>query len=68
MRKQLLRIDETSELLQISRWTIYRWVNEGRLAGEKNTRTGTLRIRAESVDSLIANNIRKHASWPTTDP
>jgi len=62
MRKQLLRIDETSELLQISRWTIYRWVNEGRLAGEKSTRTGTLRIRAESVDSLIASNMRKHVN------
>ncbi len=62
MRKQLLRIDETPELLQISRWTIYRWLNEGRLPGEKNTRTGTLRIRAESLDSMIFSNIQKHVS------
>jgi predicted DNA-binding transcriptional regulator AlpA len=35
MEKTLLRVGEAAELLSVSRWTIYRWVEEGRLRGTK---------------------------------
>lgn len=50
--KKLLRPDEAASILRTSRWTIYRWVNEGHLQGTKVGR-GTLRIFSESVEELI---------------
>lgn len=35
MNKHLLRVDEAATLLSVSRWTIYRWVQEGRLEATK---------------------------------
>lgn len=52
MEKALLRVTEAAEFLRVSRWTIYRWVEEGRLKGTKLGR-GSLRIFAESVMVLV---------------
>ena len=29
-KKQLLRVDEAAKILNVSRWTVYRWVEAGR--------------------------------------
>lgn len=50
--KNLLRVGEAAEVLSVSRWTIYRWVEEGRLRGTKIGK-GSMRIFRESVVSLI---------------
>lgn len=55
MNKTLLRVGEAANVLSVSRWTIYRWVEEGRLRGTKIGK-GSLRIFRESVVSLIAHN------------
>lgn len=55
MTKQLLRVGEAAEVLAVSRWTIYRWVNEGRLEGTKIGR-GSLRVFRSSLDRLVQNN------------
>jgi len=52
MGKELLRPDEAASILNVSRWTIYRWVKEGRLEATKIGR-GSLRIFTKSVDRLI---------------
>lgn len=53
--KPLLRVGEAAELLSVSRWTIYRWVEEGRLRGTKIGKS-SLRIFRESIVSLIERN------------
>ncbi len=58
MNKMLLRVGEAAELLAVSRWTIYRWVEEGRLRGTKIGK-GSLRIFRESVVALIERNKRE---------
>jgi excisionase family DNA binding protein len=55
MDKSLLRVDEASELLNVSRWTVYRWVEEGRLRGTKIGKS-SLRIFQSSVAGLIEDN------------
>jgi excisionase family DNA binding protein len=55
MNKMLLRVGEAAELLSVSRWTIYRWVEEGRLHGTKLGK-GSLRIFRESIVGLIESN------------
>ncbi|CBE68960.1 MAG: helix-turn-helix domain-containing protein [Candidatus Methylomirabilis oxygeniifera] len=55
MNKHLLRVDEAAILLSVSRWTIYRWVQEGRLEATKVGK-GSLRIFQASVASLIEQN------------
>ncbi|WP_018291180.1 excisionase family DNA-binding protein [Verrucomicrobium sp. 3C] len=55
MYKKLLRPEEAARLLNVSRWTIYRWVGEGRLEGTR-VGPGSLRVFAESVDGLIRRN------------
>lgn len=55
MNKKLLRPDEAARMLSVSRWTIYRWVGEGRLEGTR-VGPGSLRVFAESVDALIRRN------------
>ena len=52
MESLLLRIQETAKLLGVSKWTIYRWVEEGRLRGTKIGQ-GSLRVFRTSVDVLI---------------
>lgn len=52
MEAPLLRVQEAAGLLRVSKWTIYRWVDEGRLRGTKIGR-GSLRIFRASVNGLI---------------
>jgi len=55
MNKCLLRVDEAATLLSVSRWTIYRWVQEGRLEATKVGK-GSLRVFQTSVAGLIEQN------------
>ena len=55
MNKQLLRVGEAADVLAVSRWTIYRWVEEGRLEGTKIGR-GSLMVFRTSLDRLVQNN------------
>jgi excisionase family DNA binding protein len=52
MEPLLLRIQETAKLLRVSKWTVYRWIEEGRLRGTKIGQ-GSLRVFRTSVDELI---------------
>ena len=47
----LLRVDEAAEQLGVSGWTIYRWVEEGRLQATKIGRS-SLRILPHSVRAM----------------
>ncbi len=50
--KRLLRVDEAARLLSVSRWTVYRWVEAGRLGGTR-LGAGSLRIFSDTVAALI---------------
>lgn len=52
MEKRLLRVGEAAAVLSVSRWTIYRWVESGRLRGTQLGK-GSLRIFRESLTDLI---------------
>ena len=52
MNKRLLRVDEAARLLNISRWTVYRWVEAGQLGGTR-IGPGSLRIFSDTVTALI---------------
>jgi excisionase family DNA binding protein len=51
-QKRLLRVDEVARILNVSRWTVYRWVEAGRLGGTR-LGAGSLRIFSDSVAALI---------------
>jgi excisionase family DNA binding protein len=51
-QKRLLRVDEAAQILNVSRWTVYRWVEAGRLGGTR-LGAGSLRIFSETVAALI---------------
>ncbi|MBI5411395.1 MAG: helix-turn-helix domain-containing protein [Nitrospirae bacterium] len=55
MDKLLLRVGEAAQVLNVSRWTIYRWVEEGRLEATKIGK-GSLRVFHDSVTSLVERN------------
>jgi len=55
MKPQLLRVGEAAKRLNVSRWTIYRWVEEDRLKATKIGK-GSLRIFQDSIESLIEQN------------
>ena len=55
MNKPLLRVEEAAEALAVSRWTIYRWVEQGRLEGTKISR-GSLRVFSRSIEKLVEQN------------
>ena len=61
MNKHLLRVGEAAEALNVSRWTIYRWIEEGRLEATKIGR-GSLRVFGSSVHALVEDN-RKDRMW-----
>jgi len=63
MEKRLLRPDEAAALLSVSRWTIYRWLEEGKIRGTKLGK-GTLRIFRESLDVWINENELQNSSHP----
>lgn len=50
--RRLLRVDEAARLLSVSRWTVYRWVEAGRLGGTR-IGAGSLRIFSDTVAALI---------------
>ncbi|NWF72256.1 MAG: excisionase family DNA-binding protein [Nitrospirae bacterium] len=52
MEPVLLRILEAATLLKVSKWTIYRWIEEGRLRATKIGQ-GSVRVFRTSVDVLI---------------
>ena len=58
MDKALLRVGEAADFLSVSRWTIYRWVEEGRLEGTKIGR-GSLRVFFHSIEKLESKTERK---------
>ena len=51
-RQELIRPQEAARLLKVSKWTIYRWIKEGRLQATKISK-GSLRIFISSVQQLI---------------
>jgi excisionase family DNA binding protein len=51
----LLRIQETATLLNVSKWTVYRWIEEGRLRATKIGQ-GSLRVFRTSVNGLIGED------------
>lgn len=55
MDKSLLRVGEAAQVLNVSRWTIYRWIEEGRLEGTKIGK-GSLRVFRDSVTGLVERN------------
>ena len=59
MDNQLLRVGEAAQALNVSRWTIYRWVDEGRLQATKIGK-GSLRIFRDSVNTLVQDNRKEH--------
>ncbi|MDN5941025.1 MAG: excisionase family DNA-binding protein [Nitrospira sp.] len=52
MEPLLLRIQEAAQLLKVSKWTIYRWIEEGRLRATKIGR-GSVRVFRTSVSGLM---------------
>jgi len=55
MESSLLRVKEAAQILKVSTWTIYRWIDEGQLQATKIGR-GSLRIFRDSVDRLVEAN------------
>lgn len=55
MDKALLRVGEAADLLSVSRWTIYRWLEEGRLEGTKIGK-GSMRVFSRSISDLVEQN------------
>jgi excisionase family DNA binding protein len=55
MELVLLRVQETAKLLKVSKWTIYRWIEEGRLTAVK-LGPGSLRVVRTSVDELLGKS------------
>lgn len=55
MNQELLRVGEAAKALNVSRWTIYRWVEEDRLKATKIGK-GSLRIFRDSIDMLVEHN------------
>lgn len=61
MEPPLLRVQEAAALLRVSKWTIYRWIDEGRLRATKIGR-GSLRIFRASLNGLIEGQRTDQAS------
>ncbi len=61
MEPPLLRVQEAAALLRVSKWTIYRWIEEGRLRATKIGR-GSLRIFRASLNGLIEGQRTDQAS------
>ena len=59
MNNQLLRVNEAAVVLNVSRWIVYRWVEEGKLEGTKIGKQ-SLRVIGHSIDKLISENLTDH--------
>lgn len=65
MESSLMRVNDAAQLLRVSKWTIYRWIEEGRLGATKIGH-GSLRVFRESVTALVEANRMEHS--PVTRP
>ncbi len=76
--KRLLRVGEAAEILNVSRWTVYRWVEAGRLGGTR-LGAGSLRVLSDTVAALIDQHYvgvrtpaslerSEHSSWNEQRP
>ncbi|SLM47825.1 protein of unknown function [Nitrospira japonica] len=63
MDAPLLRVHEAAALLKVSKWTVYRWIEEGRLRATKIGR-GSLRVFRVSLTALIDENRTDSLSVP----
>lgn len=63
--KPLLRVDEAAKILNVSRWTVYRWVEAGRLGGTR-LGAGSLRIFSQTVAALIDRHLVSERSRQKT--
>ena len=59
MESSLMRVNDAAQLLRVSKWTIYRWIEEGRLGATKIGH-GSLRVFRESVTALVEANRKEH--------
>jgi len=66
MQQELLRVGEAAKFLNVSRWTIYRWVEEDRLKATKIGK-GSLRIFRESIEALVEQNRKDNWSLALAD-
>lgn len=66
MQQELLRVGEAAIFLNVSRWTIYRWVEEDRLKATKIGK-GSLRIFRESIEALVEQNRKDNWSLALAD-
>jgi len=65
MDAPLLRVHDAACVLKVSKWTVYRWIEEGRLEATKIGR-GSLRVFRASVDALIESN--RTNVWSASTP
>ena len=66
MQQELLRVGEAAKFLNVSRWTIYRWVEEDRLKATKIGK-GSLRIFRKSIEVLVEQNRKDNWSLALAD-
>ena len=66
MQQELLRVGEAAKFLNVSRWTIYRWVEEDRLKATKIGK-GSLRIFRKSIEVLVEQNRKGNWSLALAD-
>lgn len=66
MKQELLRVGEAAKVLNVSRWTIYRWVEEDRLKATKIGK-GSLRIFRDSIEALVEHNRKDKWNLILTD-
>ena len=66
MQQELLRVGEAAKALNMSRWTIYRWVEEDRLKATKIGK-GSLRIFRDSIEALVEHNRKNKWDLILTD-
>ncbi len=67
MESSLLRVKEAARILNVSTWTIYRWIDEGQLQATKIGR-GSLRVFRTSVNSLVEANRTQRDAVPPSRP
>ena len=67
MEPVLLRIQEAATLLKVSKWTVYRWIEEGRLRATKIGQ-GSLRVFQASVSGLIETARLDHGETQNNAP
>lgn len=62
-----MRVNDAAQLLRVSKWTIYRWIEEGRLGATKIGHS-SLRVLRESVTALVEVNRTEHSHVTRPSP